>query len=504
MIGIENEYSAFFRGADRVVRNLPPPDYLDFLQRCSDLLLIPQTWVATMVGYSPSVYTKGMTWLKNGGQVYLDRMCFEYASSECETVSDLVLIDKVGDLIVKEIFGSRGEDAESTFVMKRSLSQHQKKENSRGSHENYSIPAQLFQSIIWKETRTVDATILGAHLASRPIYSGAGHLQFVSSGSKKKLVFWISPRVQVVGTLASEDTTGLRSLINTRDRPFATPSLKRLHLVCGDMNRSDWSVYLKIGTTLLVLTYLELARTKTKERLCRLLGEVDPIMMFRGGSAPFVRDKRNQDLFGTMISVQRQILSFLEVRRDALRERVSETDTIMEMWCVALDDVSRVLDGTGVCSVKLDWFIKKKIYEEKIGDSLFSLERVCDQDIIRALLNFDFSYHRINHHDLYRGLVDANIIVPLFSYEDARRYYTTPPQGRAFVRTEVIRRLIERGLQDAITMVQWHGVSVKIGEQTPFFTFCNRDVSMLDSDVDSFLEGAYNDTKRTQRRTART
>ena len=49
-----------------------------------------------------------------------------------------------------------------------------------------------------------------------------------------------------------------RPLINTRDEPHADDKLyRRLHVIVGDSNMSEFSIYLKAGITAIVLQLIE-------------------------------------------------------------------------------------------------------------------------------------------------------------------------------------------------------------------------------------------------------
>ncbi len=54
------------------------------------------------------------------------------------------------------------------------------------------------------------------------------------------------------------ETTLKRPIINTRDEPHGDPSAyRRLHVIIGDANLSEYQIFLKLGTTALMLAALE-------------------------------------------------------------------------------------------------------------------------------------------------------------------------------------------------------------------------------------------------------
>src|SRR6185295_19175581 len=70
--------------------------------------------------------------------------------------------------------------------------------------------------------------------------------------------FCISQRAQHIVHEISGATTSCRSIINTRDEPHAgVERYRRLHVILGDSNMSEFTTFLKVGTTALVLDMIE-------------------------------------------------------------------------------------------------------------------------------------------------------------------------------------------------------------------------------------------------------
>ena len=71
-------------------------------------------------------------------------------------------------------------------------------------------------------------------------------------------VFQISQRADFFSVLVSIDTMNKRPLVNTRDEPHADVNrYRRFHVIIGDANMSEWATALKVGTTALVLGFIE-------------------------------------------------------------------------------------------------------------------------------------------------------------------------------------------------------------------------------------------------------
>src|SRR5262249_38777649 len=89
---------------------------------------------------------------------------------------------------------------------------------------------------------------------TRQIYTGAGKVLKVSG----KPQFFISQRAQHIHEKTSSSTTSSRSIINTRDEPHADAErYRRLHIIVGASNMSEYATYLTDGTAALVRSMIE-------------------------------------------------------------------------------------------------------------------------------------------------------------------------------------------------------------------------------------------------------
>ena len=96
--------------------------------------------------------------------------------------------------------------------------------------------------------------ILIPFLVTRQIYSGAGKLLQTARGP----VFSISQRADHIWEGVSSATTRSRPIINTRDEPHADAErYRRLHVIAGDSNMSEYATYVKVGATAALLEMIE-------------------------------------------------------------------------------------------------------------------------------------------------------------------------------------------------------------------------------------------------------
>ncbi len=91
---------------------------------------------------------------------------------------------------------------------------------------------------------------------TRQVICGAGRVGIGQEGREHG--FQISQRADYFEVEVGLETTLKRPIINTRDEPHADPEkYRRLHVIIGDANLSEISIYLKVGSTALVLAMIE-------------------------------------------------------------------------------------------------------------------------------------------------------------------------------------------------------------------------------------------------------
>src|SRR5262249_11173322 len=180
--------------------------------------------------------------LSNGARFYVDHAHPEYSSPETTNPRDLVIWDRAGERILN-LSRQRAEAVsppEQRILIYKNNTDN--KGNSYGTHENYLIDRRC------PFTRIVQH--LMPFLVTRQVFTGAGKVG--SENNLEYTPFQISQRAGGLETMHS------RPIINTRDEPHADPEkYRRLHVIVGDANMSEFTTYLKVGTTAIVLSMLE-------------------------------------------------------------------------------------------------------------------------------------------------------------------------------------------------------------------------------------------------------
>jgi proteasome accessory factor A len=125
------------------------------------------------------------------------------------------------------------------------------KGNSYGCHENYLIDRHLpFAKL---------AAFITTHFVTRQVFCGSGKVGHETpTGVVDQSGFQISQRADFFEELVGLETTMKRPIVNTRDEPHCdAQKYRRLHVIVGDANMSQFATYLKLGTTALVLSMVE-------------------------------------------------------------------------------------------------------------------------------------------------------------------------------------------------------------------------------------------------------
>ena len=197
--------------------------------------------------YLPDLCSGGM-FLENGSRFYID--CGQHpelSTPECTDPWSVVRYVQAGHQILAELAKAvESERPPGTEVMcfRCNVDYYIDSHSTWGSHESYlhrANPASLQPQIV-------------PHLASRIVYTGAGGFNPQSSG----LEFSLSPRVAYITRVASADSTGQdRGIFHTKNEPLCQDEYNRLHIICGESLCSETAMFLKVGTTALIVAMAE-------------------------------------------------------------------------------------------------------------------------------------------------------------------------------------------------------------------------------------------------------
>jgi len=445
IFGLENEYgvTCTFRGQ----RRLSPDEVARYLFRR-----------VVHWGRSSNVF------LENGARLYLDVGSHpEYATPECDSVLDLVAHDKAGERILEALLSAAEvrlhEEGISgdVYLFKNNTDSAG---NSYGCHENYLVARQ------GEFARMADVLI--PFFVSRQIICGAGKVLNGPRGAQ----FCISQRAEHIWEGVSSATTRSRTIINTRDEPHADAErFRRLHVIVGDSNMSEWTTFMKIGITDLVLRMVEenaVMRDLTLENPIRAIREISHDMTCRKR----VRLANGREL--SAIEIQREYLD-RAVRFAEQRGEDKLTSGLLAEWEGALDALAAGEPERLIR--KVDWVTKFFLidrYRAKHGLPL-AHPKV-------ALM--DLAYHDVNRdRGLYyllerRGKVDRAV-----DEDRIQKATREPPQTtRAKLRGDFIKQAKQKRRDYT---VDW--VHLKLNDQAQRTVLCKDPFRATDERVEQLI-----------------
>ena len=445
IFGIENEYgvTCTLRGQ----RRLSPDEVARYLFRRV------VSW-----GRSSNVF------LGNGARLYLDVGSHpEYATPECDSIHDLVVHDKAGERILEQLLTSAEERLGDEgirgdiYLFKNNTDSAG---NSYGCHENYCTSR--------RDDFGSYAEVLIPFLVSRQIYAGAGKVLQTARGA----LFCVSQRAEHIWEGISSATTRSRPIINTRDEPHADAErYRRLHVIVGDSNMSEYSTFVKVGAASLMLRMLEepqvVLRDMTLENPIRAIREISHDITCRrrvrlaNGREVSALDIQSEYLNRALRFAEHHDLSPLE-------------EQALTMWehCLAtIENDPLKLDR------EVDWVIKHKLVESYLERHDLELS-----DPKVALV--DLQYHDVNRErGLFYRMQKRGMVERTATDEEISHAVENPPQTtRARLRGEFIRRAKE---QKRDYTVDW--VHLKLNDQAQRTVLCKDPFKAHDERVEKLI-----------------
>ncbi len=382
--------------------------------------------------------------LFNGGRVYIDMGHMEYCTPECASALDVVRYDRAGDLLLLEAVQSLGLKGKVHFI--RNNIDHYTGATF-GCHENYSLErkAPLHEKNVMS---------LLAFLTLRILFTGAGRVGSIrptrfrgdTVQREEPAPFQISQRADYIQNDFFEWVQHNRAIINTRDEPLADPrQYRRLHLIHGDTNVLPAALFLKVGTTRLVLDLLD-----ADEMPPLVLSDAVATLrqISRTLTPPWCVPLGN----GRMADALELLDLYRQKARQLYRGRDAETDALLGLWeSVHHSLATNLSDLVGL----VDWVSKEFIFRE-----------FCQQEEIpwghSWLEAQDLEYHQVDpDRSLGLSLANGNGFWSPVRLPQAR---TEPPNNsRASARSRLMREIMGR---ETTYFLDWEAVEVPNQKRT--------------------------------------
>lgn len=376
IFGIETEYGVTYSHEGQ--RRLSPDEVSRFLFR-----------KVVAWGHSSNVF------LENGSRLYLDVGSHpEYATAECDRLEDVVAQDKAGETILRELVAYAQEQLRNegikgdVFLFKNNTDSSG---NSYGCHENFCIERV-------EDLQRLEQVFI-PFLITRQLFAGAGKIVTTSQGP----VYAMSQRAEHMWEEISSATTRTRPIINTRDEPHADPEkYRRLHVIVGDSNMSEFATFLKVGTASVVLAMIE-----DRTTVLRDYHMSSPMVALREISQDLwcknsVRLSSGRTM--TALDIQDDLCeraeSFIETRDVPRDQRLA-----VALWRECIDDFRR--DPLRLAD-RVDWIAKWQLLQREQERRHIDLShpQMALIDLLYHDLNLDRGlYYRLLQRGLMRSIV---------------------------------------------------------------------------------------------------
>jgi proteasome accessory factor PafA2 len=460
VVGLETEYGIVHRGVDD-----PNPITASsllinaYLARCEATGRRPATQRVSwdFEDESPALDARGFTplgarppeiethlvnaVLTNGARYYVDHAHPEMSTPECLDARTVVRYDRAGEIVVIESMAAAKELLGGGQELIAYKNNSDGKGNSYGTHENYLMDRNTpFSHIV------ANATV---HFVTRQIFIGAGKVGCEIPGTGVDVVpYQLTQRADFFEEEVGLETTLKRPIINTRDEPHAdAQKYRRLHVIVGDANMSEFATWLKVGSTMIVLAMIEdgefapeLAFRTPVQALRNVsydLTLAQPLRLADGTSA-------------TAIEIQAAIIEAAEKYLERYgTDGAGGPDAlkVLEAWRETVETLER---NPIELADRIDWIAKKKLldaYRERDGLGWGDAR-------LRAL---DLQYHDMRPE---RSVFNKLKMHTMVDHEAAVAGADNPPDDtRAYFRGECLRRY-----PDSIVAANWDSMVFDTGE----------------------------------------
>jgi proteasome accessory factor A len=392
-------------------------------------------------GHDPDVEDLGAAnvILTNGARLYVDHAHPEYSAPEVTNARDAVIWDKAGERVMEQA-ALKAATVPGQPALQLYKNNVDGKGASYGTHENY----------LMARSTPFTAVIAGLtpFFVSRQVVTGSGRVGI--GPQSEEAGFQLSQRSDYIEVEVGLETTLKRGIINTRDEPHAdADKYRRLHVIVGDANLAEYSTYLKVGTTALVLDMIESGIRFDDLKLdepVRAVHQIshDPTLKVKVALA------NGRKYTGLDLQFAYHEMAAANLERTGADEASKE---VLRVWGEILDALARDPAET---ADRLDWPAKLRLLEGyRARDQLaWGAPRL-------RLVDLQYSDVRLDK-GLYNRLVTRGSMQRLVTEEEVRAAITTPPSDtRAYFRGRALEKYAT-----SIAAASWDSVIFDVGRES--------------------------------------
>ncbi len=387
--------------------------------------------------------------LPNGARFYVDHAHPEFSAPEVLNPKDITKWDLAGEQIMRTAVALDAKEfpEDKIRIFKNNVDN---KGSSYGTHENYQVKRAIdFSKIV---------SGLTPHFITRQIYCGAGR---IGIGQKSEEIgYQISQRADYIEAHVGLETTMKRPIINTRDEPHADPKIsRRLHVIIGDANMSDFANILKVGATSLILSMIEQDFIDFEEvNLLNPVGIVKDISQDLDFKNLYILNNGNKF---SAIDVQEW---YLEKTKLFLTQHGYDENSrqVVDFWEQAITGLRNKREDL---ADRIDWIAKLILiekYQEKNGLTI-------DDDVIKSI---DIKYSEITSEDGIAQVLKRNrLLKEYLNPFDVQEAVSEPPiNTRAWFRGKSVSKFPK-----SIAAASWDSLIFDIDKNQPLFRIATAD-----------------------------
>jgi proteasome accessory factor A len=355
--------------------------------------------------------------LSNGGRFYIDGGCHpEWASPEASNPWDGVRYATAGDRLLGQLADEviRESPNMSGLVVRKGNVDYSSR-TTWASHENYlhrCAPPALRSALV-------------SHLISRIVFTGGGGFD---PNGKTHPAFVLSPRALFIRALIAPSSMGALALVDERNQPHCK-GFFRQHVMCADATESHLAMFLRLGTTAIVVAMIDAGCVVSDLVLANPLEALTIVAHDDTLQAPLLLASGG---YTTALDLQGR---YLERARAHLNRLPDWAGRVCDVW---QDTLERLAQGPDAVADRLDWAIKRTLFLNRASRWGQHSGRVQAE-----LYEIDLRFSQIHPPGLFQSLDEAGVLhhrVPGVDRIDEAM--TAPPEdGRARIRGEVVTRL---------------------------------------------------------------
>jgi len=262
--------------------------------------------------------------------------------------------------------------------------------------------------------------------------------------------FQLSQRADFFETEVGLDTMLRRPIINTRDEPHADRAkYRRLHVITGDVNMSEYATYLKLGATAIILSMIEDKVLDNSLKLENPIAAMRQVSRDVSCSQPL---RLANGKHATAVEIQQRLFE-KAAQYAAANPCGSMTGDILMKWEHVLSTLAHAPEAL---NRELDWVIKYDLLHN------YCHKHQCGWDDPRVAM-IDLQYHDIRpEKGLFYILQRQQRIERILSDDEIAHAVAHPPEDtRAYFRGECLQRY-----RADVYGVSWGAISFNVGQGT--------------------------------------